>query len=94
MKEEMLALKKLLNEGKVEDAISFLTNLICSNQSEVCNDKLYYLLGNAYRKQGNFQEALNCYLEAIDLNPESPAVKAKEMLMDILNYYNKEMYNP
>lgn len=94
MEEQLLAIKKLIHEGKVEDAISFLTNLTCSKTSKVCNDEVYYLLGNAYRKQGNFQEALNCYLEAIERNPESPAVKARDMLMEILDFYNKEMYNP
>ena len=37
--------------------------------------------------------ALNNYLEAIEKNPESPAVNAKKMLMDILEFYNKDMYN-
>ena len=34
------------------------------------------------------------YLEAIALDPESPAVHAKEMLDDILNFYHKDYYNP
>ena len=54
----------------------------------------YYQRGNEYRRQGNWQEAINCYLEAIELDPDSPAVHAKEMLDDILNYYNKDLYNP
>ena len=54
----------------------------------------YYLRGNEYRRQGNWQEAINCYLEAIELDPDSPAVHAKQMLDDILNYYNKDLYNP
>ncbi|MBO4786653.1 MAG: tetratricopeptide repeat protein [Prevotella sp.] len=54
----------------------------------------YYKQGNNYRQQGNFQEAINCYLEAIALDPNSPAVEAKKMLDDILNYYCKDMYNP
>ena len=49
--------------------------------------------GNAYRKQGNWQQALNNYQYAIDLNPESPAQHAYQMAMDILNFYNKDMYN-
>lgn len=53
----------------------------------------YYLLGNAYRKMGNWQQALNNYLEAIERNPESPAVSARDMIMNILNFYNKDMYN-
>lgn len=54
----------------------------------------YYRLGNRYRKAGNWQEALNNYIAAIELDPESPAVEAKKMLDDILNYYCKDMYNP
>lgn len=54
----------------------------------------YYKLGNEYRRQGNWQEALNNYMEAIALDSNSPAVEAKKMLEDILNYYNKDMYNP
>ncbi|MBO5507222.1 MAG: tetratricopeptide repeat protein, partial [Bacteroides sp.] len=57
------------------------------------NDEPYYLLGNAYRKMGDWQQALNNYLEAIERNPESPAVSARDMLMNILNFYNKDMYN-
>ena len=54
----------------------------------------YYRLGNRYHKEGNWQEALNNYIAAIELDPESPAVEAKKMLDDILNYYCKDMYNP
>lgn len=54
----------------------------------------YYRLGNRYRKEGNWQEALNNYIAAIELDPKSPAVEAKKMLDDILNYYCKDMYNP
>lgn len=58
------------------------------------NAEEYYMQGNAHRKQGDWQKALNCYIKAIELDPESPAVEAKEMLDDILNYYCKDIYNP
>ena len=54
----------------------------------------YYKLGNEYRKKGNWQEALNNYINAIELDPDSPAVEAKKMLDDILNYYCTDIYNP
>jgi tetratricopeptide (TPR) repeat protein len=54
----------------------------------------YYQLGNKYRGEGNWQEAINNYIKAIELDPDSPAVVAKQMMEDILNYYNKDMYNP
>lgn len=53
-----------------------------------------YQAGNAFRKKGDFQQALNCYMEAIELDEESPAVEAKRMLDDILNFYCKDIYNP
>ena len=46
------------------------------------------------KKKGDFKNAMNCYLEAIDLDPESPALEAKKMLEDIFNFYNKDAYNP
>ena len=54
----------------------------------------YYQQGNAYRQQGNWQMAINNYMEAIALDPNSPAVEAKQMLDDILNFYHKDYYNP
>ena len=40
-----------------------------------------------------WQQALKNYLEAISLNPESPAVEAHRMLIEILEFYDKDMYN-
>lgn len=54
----------------------------------------WYEEGNNYRRQSDWQHAINCYLEAISLDPESPAVEAKRMIDDILNFYNKDAYNP
>ena len=54
----------------------------------------WYEHGNAYRKQSLWHEAINCYIQAIELDPESPAVEAKKMLDDIMAFYCKDMYNP
>lgn len=58
------------------------------------NSRELYEQGNDYRKQGNWQEAINSYIQAIELDPDSPAIEAKAMLDDILNYYHKDAYNP
>lgn len=54
----------------------------------------YYHLGNEARKQGLWHEAINHYIQAIALDPDSPAVEAKRMLDDIMAFYCKDMYNP
>jgi outer membrane protein assembly factor BamD (BamD/ComL family) len=53
-----------------------------------------YKKGNECRKRGSFHEAINYYIEAARLNPDSPAVEAKKMLDDIMAFYCKDMYNP
>ncbi len=53
-----------------------------------------YKRGNEQRKQGLFNDAMNSYLEAIALDPESPAVVAKEMLEEQFAFYCKDYYNP
>ena len=90
MKEKLINIKEWIRTGELETAIKELSQYIQCNPTE---DEPYYLLGNAYRKQGNWQMALNNYLEAMERNPESPAVQEHQMMMDILNFYNKDMYN-
>ncbi len=57
-------------------------------------DEKEYRLGNEFRRKGDWQNAMNHYLEAVSINPESPAKGALEMLRDILDFYNKDIYNP
>ena len=57
-------------------------------------DEEYYRQGNEYRQQGNWQKAIECYAEAVAINPDSPAGKAREMLLNILDYRCKALYNP
>ena len=90
MNERIVIIRDLIKKGELETAIELLLQYI---QEEPTQDEPYYLLGNAYRKQENWQLALNNYLEAIERNPDSPAVNAHKMMMDILNFYNKDMYN-
>ena len=54
----------------------------------------YYKMGNEARRHGLWHEAINNYIKAIELDPESPAVEAKRMLDDIMAFYSKDMYNP
>lgn len=54
----------------------------------------WYRKGNEHRRRGEFAEALNCYMESIALDPESPAVVAKQMLDEQYSFYYKDLYNP
>lgn len=91
MTERLKTIKKLIDEGKTSTAIDQLNLFLAQNSQDA--DMAYYLLGNAFRKQGDWQGALNNYQEAIDINPDSPASEARNMVIDILNFYNKDMFN-
>ena len=86
-------LKQLINQGDVDSAIRQLDRLIIENPAGKNTDIFYYLRGNAYRKKGDWKLALDNYQCAIDINPESPAVQARTMVIDILNFYHKDMFN-
>lgn len=82
--------KKMIKEGKVDEAIALLDDYLSSCPE---SDDAFFLRGNAYSKKGDFKQALNNYLSAMEINPESPAKQAYGMLMKIMAFYNKDMYN-
>lgn len=58
------------------------------------DDQLWLERGNLYWKLQEWKPALEDYTEAIRLNPQSPAVAMKEMALQIISFYHKDMYNP
>lgn len=84
-------IRNLLASEKADEAIAQLE--AWRSDGGAMDDELFYLLGNAWRKKGNWQMAMNNYLEAIALNPESPAQQALDIANEILDFYNKDMYN-
>ena len=84
-------LQSLLDQHRSDEAIALVEEYRAGGG--VMDDTLFYLLGNAWRKKGNWQMAMNNYLEAIQLNPSSPARQALDIANEILAFYNKDMYN-
>lgn len=90
-KELISEIENKIANGEVYEAIKMLKEKI--ETKEKSNEKVFYLLGNAYCKLNDWQKALNYYQYAIDINPHSPAKHARTMVIDILNFYNKDMFN-
>lgn len=91
--EQIAILKERIDRGEVDAAIEELTELLQNPSVEHERDMLYYLRGNAYRKKGDWKRTLDNYQYAIEINPDSPAAQARTMVMDILNFYHKDMFN-
>lgn len=73
------------------DAIKLLDEYIAANPSD---DEGLTTRGMQYWSMGDRAAAINDYLAAIKLNPESKAKMALKATNDILDYYNKDLYNP
>lgn len=86
----METIRQLIYDGKITEAICLLDEAIANNPR---SDEAYYLRGNAYRRLSDWKQALNNYLAAMELNPDSPAHQAYRMVVEILDFYNKDMYN-
>ena len=91
---DKLTIRQVDQLEDAEASNSSTHQLVNSSTAEAdLSSEEYYNQGNAFRKQGNWQEAINSYIKAIELDPESPAVEAKRMLDETVDYNNKEMYN-
>lgn len=54
---------------------------------------LLYLRGKVHMKHSQWSKAMTCFLQAEELDPEGPARQCRLMLNDIMDFYNKDMYN-
>lgn len=101
--EEVEQIKKQIATGNTENAIERLKSIISQLEEEINTSspieaksslaEYYVLLGNAHRKNSAWKQALDHYQRAIDLDPTSTAVDARKHLIDILNFYHKDMFN-
>lgn len=58
------------------------------------NEKQLIEKGDHYWKLQDWQHCLESYDEAIRLNPESEARVKRQMVMQIIEFFNKDMLNP
>lgn len=90
-------IKEMLARSESRDVIAHCDYII-ENQETEENKKdiaqLFYIRGNAYRQLGDWGKAMSSYLEASDRDSESPAKQAYQQALQILEFYNHDLYNP
>ncbi len=74
-----------------EEAITLLDAYIQANPRD---DEALTMRGMIYWSMNKRSKAINDYLAAIDTNPDSKARMTLKSANDILDYYNKDLYNP
>ena len=85
----------MLSRSEGQEALDAANEIVANKTvSRETLANAYYLRGNAYRQQGNVRMALNSYLESMDIDPDGPAAEAYRHLQELLDFYNKDYYNP
>lgn len=82
-----------INDEKLpgEEAVKLLTAYIAENPAD---DEALTQRGMILFSMGKRSEAINDYLAALRINPDSRAKMAIKTAYEILNFYNKDLYNP
>lgn len=88
--QERAQIEENIRQGKIQESIDYLSHKLSETTDQ---ETIYILLGKAYQKQTNWKEALNNFQLAIDINPNSDAIKMRKMIIDILEFFNKDMFN-
>ena len=73
------------------EAIQRLDDIIGSNPE---NEEALTLRGMKHWALNNRQQAINDYLEAIRINPDSKAKIALQLVSSIMDFYNPDLLNP
>lgn len=55
--------------------------------------RLYYWQGKIEMKRAEWTKAMSSFLKAEAISPDSPARECRLMLLDIMEFYNKDMFN-
>lgn len=84
-------LKQSLTDKSYEEAIKLLSSFIDAHPE---SDEAYTLRGMRHWGAGRRALAINDYLAAIKINPDSRAAQALKATNSILDYRNKDLYNP
>ncbi|MDE5567778.1 MAG: tetratricopeptide repeat protein [Muribaculaceae bacterium] len=89
-KQVCVSADELISAGRFEDALALLDKTIEDTPSA----DLFYQRGRLLWKLGRKTEAMSDYGRAVELDAESPAATALELAREVMNFYNKDLYNP
>ncbi len=83
-----------LDEIRQLPAAEAITSLDAYIEKAPSDEEAYTLRGLKHWALGHRSKAINDYLKAISINPGSKAKQALASANEILNFYNKDIYNP
>lgn len=81
----------LIENNEVDEAIVALTSIVESGSADA---EVYFERGKLYWKKGLMRKAINDYTKSESLDPTGPASQALRQAMTIMDFYDKNRYNP
>lgn len=84
----------LIAANRGDEAAQLLETAFAQAPDDNARAEIKYLSGRLAWKTGRRAEAMGFYAEAVALNPDSEAAVALEQALAIMNFYNKDLYNP
>lgn len=84
-------LKAKCQDMDADKAVATISDYLKEHPND---DKALTLRGMKYWSLGDRSQAINDYLAAIKINPDSQAKMLMKSTYDILDFYNKDLYNP
>ena len=81
-------------ENISEDVSERLAALDARIEADVADEEAFIERGRLYWALGRRGEAINDYLAAQKINPEGKAKQLLKATYEILDFYNKDLYNP
>lgn len=88
--EKYTILRNLTEQENYAEALKHADDFL---KEDAKDDMLWYLRGNIFKKQEQWKQAIDSYTEAISINPKNPATTMRRICIDILNFYDKTLYN-
>lgn len=83
-------IKQLIAQEEFAQAEESLKSFLSEHPE---NEQAHFLMGNLFRKREDWEDALNEYQAAMDINENSPARLAYNAIQEVLAFYNKDMFN-
>ena len=78
---------ELYNSNRLDEALKVLSAMPEDFETT-------YMKGKILWKLGKRAEAITAYGRSVELNPDSPAAIALAQTRQIMDFYNKDLYNP
>ena len=84
-------IKAMLADNRIDEALAAAEQALVEHPGDAT---LLFWRGNIHMKMGHTRIAVSDYARAKNIAPDGPAAQAYAAAIDILNFFNHDLYNP